>query len=315
MAALTACGSTDNIVTRQDSEEVQEKLEAARLLAYGLDRAAAFEAFRELTLSNPDSVAAWEGAVDTVPSARRTALQARLAARLVPSESSPRSTLALQTLHASLIADLVNREKALTPLTEIGGPDRGWPHAALGAIFRERGNSKAALGAFADAVRKTPDLARGWRAIAELYAVSGRTRRSIAAWERYLRFRPADPDALFNLAFLLVRKEDRPRDAQPYLERALTVRPDDAGILVNLGSVCLLRRDPQPDTAERCFLKALALAPRDPTVHYNLGILYADHRGAPDKAIGHFQEYLRLGGSERTRVKTWVKELKEGRRP
>lgn len=255
--------------------------------------------------------AAWEGAIDSLPPDEETriGLGRELGELVVALGASSAATLPLRCLALRLEPDLVVREHELYRLLKQGGPFAGWPRAALADVFAGRGNPHAALDAYKRATKETPSLARAWRGLAHTLLETGRPQRAAKAFERYLRTRPGDPDALYNLAYILVRWEQRPRDARPYLERALNVRTEDPGILLNLGSVCLLLSEPDVSMASQCFKNAAAYAPEDPDVHYNLGILYADHLEDPRRAAHHFRQYLQHGGPERTRVEKWITEL------
>lgn len=279
--------------------------------------AEAHRVFREVTREHPEATAAWEGAVDSRPDdeAVRRSLALDLEDRVNALGATSPSSVPLRCLILRLEPDLAVRERKLYTLVNEAKDFAGWPRAALADVFARRGNPHAALNAYKQATKDSPSLASAWRGLAYTLLETGRPQPAIAAYERYLRTRPNDPEALYNLAYILVRWERRPRDARPYLERALNIREKDPAILVNLGSVCLLLPEPDVAAATRCLTGAAAYAPEDPDVHYNLGILYADHLNDPRRATHHFKRYLAHGGTERTRVLEWITELGGGPRP
>ena len=122
--------------------------------------------------------------------------------------------------------------------------------------------------------------------------------------------RPVQRASVATLRHLrLTQVQQRPRDARPYLERAVNVCPDDTDMLINLGTTSLLLEEPDVQSAEQNFKRALALNPSDADVHYNLGVLYADHTKDARRAIHHFERYLDLGGPEVRRIRAWIQEL------
>jgi len=75
---------------------------------------------------------------------------------------------------------------------------------------------------------------------------------------------------------------------------------------------CVLRAAGQHRKAEQAFLQALELNPRDPAVHYNLGILYDEDLGIADKAKKHYEIFLALSPDDEDagRVYQWLTALK-----
>lgn len=77
----------------------------------------------------------------------------------------------------------------------------------------------------------------------------------------------------------------------------------------NIG--CVMRAAGRVRDAERAFLDALAIDPRDPAVHYNLGILYDEDLDRSDKAKKHYQAFLDLAPDDKDagRVYQWLTAL------
>jgi len=75
-------------------------------------------------------------------------------------------------------------------------------------------------------------------------------------------------------------------------------------------------RDGRYAEAEYEYLQALRLDPSDADVHFNLGILYDDELGQPDKAILHYRRYLQLNphGVDADRVRSWLMRLEMDQR-
>ncbi|MAG34198.1 MAG: hypothetical protein CL908_25240 [Deltaproteobacteria bacterium] len=309
---LASCAADDR--PRLPELNASDQLANARQCQYQGRTAAAHGLFVEILRSQPDVLGAWEGAVETAPDddAGRAELDRALEARIASVGTSTPAAMPLLTLRLELTTDLAAREKALYDLVNAHPSHNAWPRTALGTVVASRGNHRAALRFFAEAADDAPGLARAWSGLATTQMALGNELDAVPAYERYLRERPRDPQALYNLALILVQRRQRPRDALPYLERANQVLPDDVDILTNLGSVLLLQNDPDIKHAERCFVRARDLSPQDPDVHYNLGVIYADHLDQDAKAISSFERYLELGGSGQERVRAWIAELKKG---
>jgi chromosome segregation ATPase len=63
--------------------------------------------------------------------------------------------------------------------------------------------------------------------------------------------------------------------------------------------------------AEREYLKCLRIDPKDPGVHYNLGILYDDKLNRNNKAMYHYYKFLSLRpmGDTAERVRDWITKI------
>jgi tetratricopeptide (TPR) repeat protein len=74
---------------------------------------------------------------------------------------------------------------------------------------------------------------------------------------------------------------------------------------------CIYKAGHQYTKAEAEFLKALAIDPNDPGVHYNLGILYDDNLGNASKALHHYQSFLDLAPHDKDapNVIEWMSAL------
>jgi tetratricopeptide (TPR) repeat protein len=77
----------------------------------------------------------------------------------------------------------------------------------------------------------------------------------------------------------------------------------------NMG--CMYKLYKQYSKAEQEFLKALAISPEDPNIHYNLGILYDDDLENKEAAATHYGRFLELSASEqdRAKVQEWLSSL------
>ncbi|HEY5425551.1 MAG TPA: tetratricopeptide repeat protein [Candidatus Tumulicola sp.] len=95
---------------------------------------------------------------------------------------------------------------------------------------------------------------------------------------------PEGPEALVNLGYLADERGDRAR-AIGYYAEALYVWPYSADAYVNLGFDRV--RQGSIDQAESVLLKGLAIAPKDPRIHYLLGVVDEVH-GKRAEAVAEF---------------------------
>jgi tetratricopeptide (TPR) repeat protein len=99
-------------------------------------------------------------------------------------------------------------------------------------------------------------------------------------------------------------------EREAILMRAMgDVRRQKVTLAYNIG--CVYKASKQYSKAEHEFMKALALAPQDAAIHFNLGVLYDDNMRQPDKARQQYQKFLELApqDDDAPRVIEWLKGL------
>lgn len=309
-AVLASCGGLAGGPPGGPAAEPEsDRLSEARLLLSQGDKPAAFAAFLRLAPEPGSALSALEGAVAAASGpGEREEVAGRLAreAGSRPGvEGAP-----FRALLASLDADLVAREERLRTIDSESAHLAGWPRALLGDIHVERGSLDAALETYESALRSMPGLARAHLGRARMLLALGRPLAAAAAYESYLQVRPRDAAALYNLGWIILTRRDSPRDARPYLERAHELLPGDVPVLIALGTA--LMTDGDARGAEPLFLEAARRAPDDPDVHWNLGVLYADHLDDRGKAVQHFERALEAGGTPRERILEAIRAIRGG---
>ena len=299
--------------SRSISKDAQAKIESILLLArLPNQRGAAMDEALALASEDPLQEWFWELARD---------LAGDDADDLTRLQRTMRDSLELDTTSASFKVlalstepDLGVREASLYRMLKESPDAAPFAHTHIGELCLARGNPLAAKEFLLQATAALPRYVRAWRALARALMRSGQGTPSIDAWTRVVELAPRDPDALYQLSWALIHHGGRPRDARPYLDRALKLDPRDVAFQVGRGTVALLEEPPDRSTALTHFQEALRLSPDDEDVHYNLGILFADHYDDPAQAIEHFQRYLELSQDGGERVRQWIQELKERRR-
>src|SRR5262249_7482742 len=99
------------------------------------------------------------------------------------------------------------------------------------------------------------------------------------------------PESLWHLYLLLIRHD--PGGATAFLVKAQRPPPDSIALNSALGSAFRhgFGSPWRPDEAVRFHAAAIALAPRSPGMHYNLGLALAD-LGRDDEAIAAFDDAI-----------------------
>lgn len=65
------------------------------------------------------------------------------------------------------------------------------------------------------------------------------------------------------------------------------------------------------EEAVAAYEKSLAFSPDNAEAHYNLGLLYADYKNDPQKAVLHYRKYLELrpAAEDKEEVEAWIVKL------
>ena len=103
----------------------------------------------------------------------------------------------------------------------------------------------------------------------------------------------------------------RHKKAIPLLEKAQEIEPDNAMVWINLGAAYLgnpiLATSEQQMQAIQAFQRALELNPAAPSVHYNLGLIFAD-RDEVDLAIAAFRQAIQVNPLDDD-ARLWLRKL------
>ncbi len=181
-------------------------------------------------------------------------------------------------------------ERTLWADTVAQRPANPAAHNGLAVAQLAAGDTPAALGHFAAAVRLAPDRADYLANYAGALARAGRTAEAITAYEAALRLAPRSAEAHANLA-LVLSEAFRPADALLHGETAVRLAPGYAPGHLNLG-IALLRAGRAAEAAASLDL-ARRLDPASPEAHNTLGVALIT-LGRPAEAALHFEAALRL---------------------
>jgi tetratricopeptide (TPR) repeat protein len=141
-----------------------------------------------------------------------------------------------------------------------------------------------------EALAERPQAMQHSPATLEMLALALRLRGSeksaIHLLERAQERYPSDFWINHTLAFLLMKsKRPRAREAITFYRVALALRPDNAGVYLNMGNA--LRAAGDLPGAISAYQKAVALAPDYASAYSNLGIALKDHNDLPAAIAAH----------------------------
>jgi tetratricopeptide (TPR) repeat protein len=138
---------------------------------------------------------------------------------------------------------------------------------AEGQVFTDVGQPRRALAVYDDALHSTPDNQDLLYARALLLEQAGNAKAAEDDLAVILKHAPDDADALNALGYTLTLHTNRYREAQGYIQRALSLQPDDPAIMDSMGWV--EHRLGQDAQALAYLQKAYAVQP-DPEIAAHL---------------------------------------------
>uniref|UniRef100_B0SW23 Sulfotransferase n=1 Tax=Caulobacter sp. (strain K31) TaxID=366602 RepID=B0SW23_CAUSK len=190
-------------------------------------------------------------------------------------EAVPRHAGATLMLAAALrlSGDLDQALEVVDPLARalVQSPEVQLEH---GLVLARLGQTQAAIAAFKRATALDPDLAEGWRGLAEALDLAGDAAGAQAAQARQIKAGVRDP-ALMSAAAALV--DGKLGVAEQILRDVLRVRPDEPAAIRMLAEVAA--RLGRHDDAETLLVRCLELAPGFTAARHNLAtVLYRQGR-------------------------------------
>ena len=159
----------------------------------------------------------------------------------------------------------------------------------LGMTYMRQGNLQAAREKIEKALEQNPRTADTQMAAGFLYDRLGDDDKALSHYEQAARLAENNPDALNNVAVYLCRKGDKKRGEEYFLQAAgsaLYRTPEVA--YANAGRCA--RADGRPKDAEQYFRKALTIRPELPDALYQLADLQHE-MGKDLPARGFLQRY------------------------
>ncbi|MCI0625276.1 MAG: tetratricopeptide repeat protein [Acidobacteria bacterium] len=167
-------------------------------------------------------------------------------------------------------------------------------HCNLGALRATRGEYRAAISNFQQALQMQPSSATARNGLGASLLGEGRVDEAMRELRKTLDIDPTHLNARLNLSRALARKEDWTAAAVE-LNTVLKQKPDNADAQVGLGTVYSMQG--RFDEALPYFQRGAQLKPADADIRTQLGAVLAN-RGDLSGAITAFQEALRLNPND-----------------
>jgi tetratricopeptide (TPR) repeat protein len=161
----------------------------------------------------------------------------------------------------------------------------------LGAIRAKQGKLDEAETFFSRAVRSDKKLTGARMNLAYLFLLKGEPERTAAELKEVLRLEPANADAAYRLAWVLL-KQNRADECIELVERLRQTQTLSAPLLAVLGDTYMRRGDRSKAVA--ALKSAIELSPAEPSYHYTLGVGWLKHPADLQEAEGSFRRLLSL---------------------
>ena len=160
-----------------------------------------------------------------------------------------------------------------------------------GETLIARGDRAGARRAFEQAVELAPNLLRPRELLAGLYTLAGEAALAAEQFRSIVALQPNNPVALNNLAYDIAVREKKPAEALAMARRALALAPRDPTILDTVGWIEFLLGN----TAEaaKLLVQAAKGAPANPEIRLHSAIALAS-QGARAAAEAELAEALKL---------------------
>jgi tetratricopeptide (TPR) repeat protein len=145
-------------------------------------------------------------------------------------------------------------------------------NAMFGSLYLIQGKTEEGIAAFREELRDHPENIANARQFAQMLSRIKRDDDAIEVYRGVLNSAPDDVDSITELSWLLVRKQ-RWKEAQPVLEKAIRLRPDNAQIELWYGQSSLQTGKEAEGIAA---LKSAANATDDPALLSTITLALAD---------------------------------------
>jgi tetratricopeptide (TPR) repeat protein len=179
--------------------------------------------------------------------------------------------------------DVLEQTKRVTP------PSYELEFNLAGAYLLKKATARA-LNAYDAALALKPDALDALRQAAVVAENGGELERSLSYWMRARKLEPTDPEILLGFGRVCLRM-DLLEDAEPALEKAASLRPDDTAYQYTLAAAKVGKR--QFEAAQQLIEPLVKKQPDDAQLQYALGaILYT--QGNLPEAAAHLRESIRL---------------------
>jgi tetratricopeptide (TPR) repeat protein len=168
----------------------------------------------------------------------------------------------------------------------------------LALAYERSGDRAQGIKAIETALARRPGSTALTMALSNHLARDGQWERAVETAKKLLKRHPDSAQALNFIGFTLAERGVRLDEARKTLERAVSLKPWDGGIVDSLGWLHV--KLGKLDEAERLLQRADRLTPEDPEILQHLGELYA-HKSDRARALETYKRALLHKPDERLR--------------
>ena len=170
-------------------------------------------------------------------------------------------------------------------------PDYAPAHYNLAKAQHMTAKRDDALESYRKAVRNDPYFERAFYNLAFLALEMNRLDESIEYFLKFIEMQPEHSKAWYGLGRGYAAKGQFDQALVQY-EKSAQLDPAFLAPRINIGTIYM--QTGKMDAAKKTYQKILQVDPGAGGIHKNLGLIYYQHEKDPEKAMYHFQEYLRL---------------------
>ncbi|MDH5443934.1 MAG: tetratricopeptide repeat protein [Gammaproteobacteria bacterium] len=134
----------------------------------------------------------------------------------------------------------------------------------------------------------------------------GKYKLAIKQFNKIIKQQPGLAGPHTNLGIIYLKKKSLDK-ARQSLEKAIELNKQSTIAYNHLGIV--YRNMGRFDDAEQAYLKAIEINTSYDYAHLNLGILYDLYKSDGNKAINHYQQYLKLSNKPDKMVEKWIVDI------
>ncbi len=208
-----------------------------------------------------------------------------------------------------------NNAAAITAYEEAvkASPDYLQAHINVGALYYEAGKLTEAASHLQEAVKLDSMSADAFKNLGLVHTQAGKFDAATAAFTRVAVLDPKSAASGWSALGAAKKKKGDTAGAKAAYELALKADPDDSKTLYNLGNI---HKDAQQfEEAIATYKKAIAANPKYTEAYYNLAI--SSHSLDMDNCVADYEAFLKAAGtsskwkSKVTEVQGIVKQIKE----
>jgi Flp pilus assembly protein TadD len=174
----------------------------------------------------------------------------------------------------------------------------------LARVFIAKGDDRAAVDAYREAVRLAPSEVTIGLQLGQALSQAGRTEEARTQYQAVLKAHPDDPKALNDMAYFVSQNGGDLDQAMTFAQRALEKAPSQPGFSDTMG--CLYLKKGLNDSALQVFGNLVKKYPNYPTFRYHLGMALLE-RGDKKSAKKELQAALAAHPSRQDEAR--IKEL------